>query len=81
MKEIKKDNRNNDFFYSMKLRTAIIGFIFFLILSSHVSYKILQTIFNNIYNNQIIIINEKNNPSFFSKLIMASIIAIILFIF
>jgi hypothetical protein len=81
MKELDKIDEKKDFMYSMKLRTAIIGFILFLFLSSPISYKVLQTIFNNFYDNQSLIINEKNNPTFFSKLIMASIIAIILFIF
>jgi len=78
MKELEE---KKEFMYSMKLRTAIIGFILFLLLSTQVSYKILQTIFNNFFHNQSLILNEKNNPTFFSKLIMASIIAIILFIF
>ncbi len=81
MKELDKIDEKKDFMYSMKLRTAIIGFILFLLLSSPISYKVIQTIFNNFYDNQYIIINEKNNPTFFSKLIMAFIIAIILFIF
>ena len=79
MKELEDEKR--DFYYSMKLRTAIIGFILFLCLSSNVSYQVLQTIFLNINNNPSIILNEKNKPTFLSKLIMASIIAIILFIF
>ena len=65
----------------MKLRTAVISFILFIILSSQVSYKVLQTIFIHINNNPQIILNEKNKPTFLSKLIMASIIAILLFIF
>jgi hypothetical protein len=76
-----EENEKKDFYYSMKLRTSIIGFILFLILSSQLSYKILQTIFLHINNNPLIIINEKNKPTFISKLIMAFIIAIILFIF
>jgi hypothetical protein len=76
-----KEKENKDFYYSMKLRTSIIGFVLFLILSTQISYKILQTIFLQIYNNPLIILNEKNKPTFLCKLIMASIIAIILFIF
>ena len=79
MKEIEDEKK--DFYYSMKLRTAIIGFILFLILSSKISYEVLKTIFLNINNNSSIILNEKNKPTFLSKLIMAFIIAIILFIF
>jgi len=81
MKELDKIDEKKDFMYSMKLRTAIIGFVLFLLLSSPISYQILQTIFNNFYDNKSLIINEKNNPTFFSKLIMAFIIAIILFTF
>lgn len=78
---MKEENEKKDFYYSMKLRTAIIGFILFLVLSSKISYQVLQTIYLNINNNPLIIINEKNKPTFISKLIMATIIAIILFIF
>ena len=80
MKEIEEVEKK-DFYYSMKLRTAIIGFVLFLILSSNISYQVLQTIFLNINNNPSIILNEKNKPTFLSKLIMATIISIILFIF
>lgn len=76
-----KEEEKKDFYYSMKLRTAIIGFILFIILSSQLSYKILQIIFLQINNNPLIILNEKNKPTFLSKIIMASIIAFILFIF
>jgi len=79
MKELEDEKK--DFYYSMKLRTAIIGFILFIVFSSNISYQVLQTIFLNINNNPSIILNEKNKPTFLSKLIMASIIAIILFIF
>ena len=79
MKELEDEKK--DFYYSMKLRTAIIGFILFIVFSSNISYQVLQTIFLNINNNPSIILNEKNKPTFLSKLIMATIIAIILFIF
>jgi len=76
-----KEEKKEDFYYSMKLRTSIIGFLLFLILSSQLSYQILQTIFISFNNNQWIIIDEKNKPTFISKIIMAFIIALILFIF
>jgi len=81
MKELENPKETNDFYYSMKIRTGIIGFILFIILSSQISYKVLETIFNNIYDNKYIILNEKNNPTFLSKIIMATIIGFILFIF
>ena len=77
---IEEIKEKKDFLYSMKLRTAIIGFILYLLLSSTLAFKILQLIFSNIFNN-FEIINEKNEATILSKLIMASIIAIILFIF
>jgi len=76
-----KKEENKDFYYSMKLKTALIGFILFLILSSKLSYKILQTIFLSFNNNPLIILNEKNKSTFISNLIMAFILATILFIF
>ena len=78
---IEEIKEKKDFLYSMKLRTAIIGFILYLLLSSTLAFKILQLIFTNIFNNHFEIINEKNEATILSKLIMASIIAIILFIF
>jgi hypothetical protein len=76
-----KKEENKDFYYSMKLKMALIGFILFIILSSKLSYKILQTIFLSFNNNPLIILNEKNKPTFISNLIMAFILATILFIF
>ena len=76
-----KEEKKEDFYYSMKLRTSIIGFLLFLILSSQLSYQVLQTIFISFNNNPLIILNEKNKPTFISKLIMALIIALVLFIF
>jgi len=75
----KKEERNNYFKYKSKIRTAIIGFILYLLLSTTTSFKILNLIMNQI--NNIEIINEKNEPSILAKFIMAFIIATILFIF
>ena len=36
--------QKKDFLYSMKLRTAILGFILYLILSSSIAFKILHLI-------------------------------------
>ena len=77
-----KKEEITDFHYKLKLRTAVIGFILYLLLSTTTSFKILSLIFNQfISSSYTTIINEKNEPTFFSKLIMAFIIAIILFIF
>ena len=72
--------KKKDFYYTLKLRTAIIGFVLYLLLSSNTSFKILNLIISTFINN-IEIINEQKEPSFIAKLIMAIIIAIILFIF
>jgi hypothetical protein len=66
-----------EFFYVMKLKTAIYGFILYLLLSTSTAFKIL----NMIFNNTIILLNDKNEPSILAKFIMAIIIAICLFIF
>ncbi len=76
-----KNNEKKDFMYSMKLRTAILGFILYLLLSSTIAFKILHLILSSIINNHFEIINEKNEPTILSKFFMASIIFIILFIF
>jgi len=72
-KEIKKD-----FQYKLKIRTAIIGFCLYLLLSTKTSFQILHLILSS----TISFNEEQNNEgSFLDKLIMAFIIAIILFIF
>jgi|LakMenE18May11ns_1017448.scaffolds.fasta_scaffold9936074_5 hypothetical protein len=74
-----KEEKKQDFLYGLKLRTAIIGAVLYLILSTKVSFKIMNLLFSVLINN-FEVINEKNEPTFIAKLIMASIIAIILFL-
>ena len=66
-----------NFLYVMKLKTAIYGFILYLLLSNNTAFKIL----NMIFNNSLKLLNDKNEPSILARIIMAFIIAIILFIF
>jgi len=75
----KIEEKKNYFQYKIKIRNGIIGFLLYLLLSTTTSFKILNLIMNQF--NNIEIINEKNEPSIFAKLFMASIIGIILFIF
>ncbi len=75
-----EEPKKKDFYYTLKIRTAILGFILYLILSTNTSFKILNLIFSVLINN-FEIINEKKEPTFIAKLIMATIIAIILFLF
>jgi hypothetical protein len=75
-------NKNNkkelpDFLYGMKIKTAVYGFVLYLLLSNNIAFKIL----NMIFNNSIILLNDKNEPSILARLIMAFIIAFCLFIF
>jgi Ni,Fe-hydrogenase I cytochrome b subunit len=75
-------NKNNkkeipDFLYAMKIKTAVYGFVLYLLLSNNTAFKIL----NMIFNNSIILLNDKNEPSILARLIMAFIIAFCLFIF
>jgi Ni,Fe-hydrogenase I cytochrome b subunit len=74
-----KENKKKlpDFLYVMKLKTAIYGFALYLLLSTTTSFKIL----NMIFNNSLILLNDKNEPSILARIIMAFIIAIILFTF
>ncbi len=77
---INKDLKQKDFYYTLKLRTALIGLISFLLLSSMTAYKVLNIIISSmIYDIQII--NEKKEPTILARLIMGFIIAILLFIF
>jgi hypothetical protein len=66
-----------EFLYVMKLKTAIYGFILYLLLSSSYAFKFL----NMIFNNSLKLLNEKNEPSIIAKIIMAFFLAIILFFF
>ena len=72
-----KNKKLPDFLYVMKLKTAIYAFILYLLLSSTMAFKIL----NMIFNNSLILLNEKNEASIMAKIIMAFILAIILFLF
>jgi Ni,Fe-hydrogenase I cytochrome b subunit len=72
-----KNKKLPDFLYIMKLKTAIIGFILYLLLSTNTAFKFL----NMIFNNSLKLLNDKNEPSILARIIMAFIIAIILFIF
>lgn len=65
------------FLYLLKLKTAIYGFVFFLLLSSEYAYKLL----NMIFNDSLILLNNKKEPSILARIIMAFILAIIIFIF
>jgi len=75
----KKENKK-DFYYTLKIRTAIIGFVLYLLLSSNTAFKVLNIIMSVIINN-LEIINEQKEATFVAKLIMATIIGIILFLF
>lgn len=74
-----KEQKKNlpEFLYVMKLKTAIYGFILYLLLSSSYAFKFLNIIFNN----SLKLLNEKNEPSIIAKIIMAFFLAIILFFF
>ena len=73
------EKSNNYYIYKRKIRISIIGFILYLLLSTTISFKVLNLILEQFVH--IIILNEKNEPSILAKFIMAFIIAIILFIF
>jgi hypothetical protein len=77
MNKNKKEKEIPEFLYVMKLKTAIYGFILYLLLSNEIAFKIL----NMIFNNSIVLLNDKNEPSILARFIMAFIIAVCLFIF
>jgi hypothetical protein len=72
-----KNKKLPDFLYVMKLKTAVYGFVLYLLLSNNTAFKIL----NMIFNNSLKLLNDKNEPSILARIIMASVIAIILFTF
>ncbi len=77
MNNEEKKKKMPEFLYTMKLKTALIGFISYLLLTNNYAFQFLNTIFNN----WILLLNDKNEPTILAKIIMASIIAVILFIF
>lgn len=72
-----KKQKLPEFEYKMKLKAAIIGAVFYLILSSQTAFKIMGMIFNN----SLKLLNDKNEPSILAKIIMATIIAFFIFFF
>lgn len=78
---INQDQKKIQFLYVLKLKTAIYGFVLFILLSSITAFKILNLIVKNIFNNSIELLNDKNEMSFLGRIIMATIIAIVLFTF
>ena len=56
MNKNKKEKEIPEFLYVMKLKTAIYGFILYLLLSNEIAFKIL----NMIFNNSIVLLNDKN---------------------
>jgi hypothetical protein len=77
MNNEEKKKKMPEFLYTMKLKTALIGFVSYLLLTNNYAFQFLNTIFNN----WILLLNDKNEPTILAKIIMASIIAVILFIF
>lgn len=76
--DITNEKKKERFQYKLKFRTAVIGFILYLLLSTKTSFKILHIILNALFYFH----REQNNEiTFLDKFIMAFIIAIILFIF
>jgi len=78
-----KSKEKKEFFFSLKIKTAIIGAILYFCLSSNVAFKILNLILSAIFNNHnnLDIITEKNEPSILARFIMSFIILFSLFIF
>lgn len=72
-----KKQKLPEFEYKMKLKAAIIGAVFYLLLSNQTAFKILGMIFNN----SLQLLNDKNEPSILAKIIMAIIIAFFIFFF
>lgn len=79
-KNILYNNDNKEpFLYKLKIKYAIICFVLFIILSNSIFYKVIDLILKQFFHN-IEFINDKNEPSFISILISASIFAIIIFL-
>ncbi len=72
-----KKQKLPEFEYKMKLKAAIIGAVFYLLLSTQMAFKIMGMIFNN----SLKLLNDKNEPSILAKIIMATMIAFFIFFF
>lgn len=79
-KKSDKSDKLDDFQYARKLTSAVYAFLLFFILSQKASYKVLDII-AKVFTNNLLIIDENENPQFMGTLIMSFITAIIIFIF
>ena len=69
-----------DFEYKNKLKSSVIAFILFIVLSNKVSYKILDLIVK-LFSQSIEVMDETETPIFLGVFIMAMIIAVVIFLF
>jgi hypothetical protein len=77
MNKEKEKKQLPKFLYGMKIKTAIYAFFLFMLLSTQTAFNILDMIFNN----YIKLLNDKNEPTILSRIIMSFILAFLLFIF
>ena len=73
------DKKLQDFQYKNKLRSGIISFILFLVLSNKVSYKVLNVILSA-FNNSIQVIDDDENPLMLGTVILGIIFGLIIFL-
>ncbi len=76
----KKVDDIGGFQYVNKFKSAIYAFILFILLSHKVAYKILDLIIK-VFTNNVEVIDENENPLLLGTFIMATLMAIIIFIF
>ena len=71
------------FYYSYKIKSAVIAAVLYVFLSSNIAFKILNLILNTIINNHnnLDIVNDKNEPTLYARFIFAIFIAFCIFIF
>lgn len=78
--KVKTEPKLGEFQYVNKFKSALYAFILFIILSHKVAYKILDLIIK-VFTNNIDVIDENDNPIMLGTIIMAFLVAIIIFIF
>ncbi len=75
------EKKPEGFQYINKFKTAIYGFILFIILSNKVFYKILDIIVKLFTNNTHILDDDNETPTIYATFIGGIIMFVVLFIF
>ena len=77
---VTNSSKMGDFQYINKFKSAAYAFVLFILLSHKVAYKILDLIIK-VFTNNVEVIDEMENPMMLGTIIMAILMALVIFIF